>query len=166
MSKKLPDVDVQYAMRYQSPSIKSVLDDMLAKNPDEIIVLPLFPHYAAATTGSVFKEVSRCLSNKWVVPKITFINQFYDNPNFINAWIDKTKGINLNSYDKIIFSYHGVPNSHVDDVYSGSMCSDHDCEIAITEKNKFCYKATVYETTKLIAERLNLDSSKYIVTFQ
>ena len=166
LSKKLPDVDVQYAMRYQSPSIKSVLDDMLAKNPDEIIVLPLFPHYAAATTGSVFKEVSRCLSNKWVVPKITFINQFYDNPNFIDAWIDKTKGINLNSYDKIIFSYHGVPNSHVDNVYLGSMCSDHDCEIAITEKNKFCYKATVYETTKLIAERIKLDSSKYMVTFQ
>ena len=66
LSKKLPDVDVQYAMRYQSPSIKSVLDEMLAKNPDEIIVLPLFPHYAAATTGSVFKEVSRCLSEKWV----------------------------------------------------------------------------------------------------
>jgi ferrochelatase len=166
LSEKLPDVDVQYAMRYQSPSIKSVLDDMLAKNPDEIIVLPLFPHYAAATTGSVFKEVSRCLSEKWVVPKLTFINQFYDNPNFINAWIDKTKEINLNSYDKIIFSYHGVPNSHVDDVYSGSMCSDHDCEVAITEKNKFCYKATVYETTKLIAESLNLDSSKYMVTFQ
>ena len=166
LSKKLPDVDVQYAMRYQSPSIKSVLDEMLAKNPDEIIVLPLFPHYAAATTGSVFKEVSRCLSDKWVVPKITFINQFYDNSTFIDAWIDKTKGINLNLYDKIIFSYHGVPNSHVDNVYIGSMCSDHDCEIAITEKNKFCYKATVYETTKLIAERLNLDSSKYMVTFQ
>jgi ferrochelatase len=46
------------------------------------------------------------------------------------------------------------------------MCSDHDCEVAITEKNKFCYKATVYETTKLIAESLNLDSSKYMVTFQ
>ena len=92
LSKKLPDVDVQYAMRYQSPSIKSVLDEMLAKNPDEIIVLPLFPHYAAATTGSVFKEVSRCLSDKWVVPKITFINQFYDNSTFIDAWIDKTKG--------------------------------------------------------------------------
>jgi len=45
-------------------------------------------------------------------------------------------------------------------------CIDHDCEDAITETNKFCYKATVYETTKLIARRLNLDSSKYIVTFQ
>ena len=166
LTEMLPDMDVQYAMRYQSPSIKSKLDEMLLKNPDEIIILPLFPHYAAATSGSVFKEVTKQLSKKWVVPKITFINQFYDNEKFIDAWIDKTHGVDFTSYDKVIFSYHGVPNSHVDNVYSGSECIDHDCEDAITETNKFCYKATVYETTKLIARRLNLDSSKYIVTFQ
>ena len=91
LDKKLPDVDVQYAMRYQSPSIKMTLNKMLLKNPDEIVILPLFPHYAAATTGSVFKEVTSCLSDKWVVPKITFINQFYDNAKFIEAWLEKTR---------------------------------------------------------------------------
>ena len=166
LSNKLPNIDVKFAMRYQSPSISSVLDEILLNNPDELIVLPLFPHYAAATTGSVYKEVSRCLSNKWVVPKVTFINQFYDNPLFIDAWVDKAKGFDLNYYDKVIFSYHGVPNSHVDKVYTDSLCSDNDCELGITKKNKFCYKATVYETTKLIAKKLDLDESKYEVTFQ
>ncbi|MDC1150921.1 ferrochelatase [Gammaproteobacteria bacterium] len=166
LSNKLPNIDVKFAMRYQSPSISSVLDEILLNNPDELIVLPLFPHYAAATTGSVYKEVSRCLSNKWVVPKVTFINQFYDNPLFIDAWVDKAKGFDLNYYDKVIFSYHGVPNSHVDKVYTDSLCSDNDCEHGITKKNKFCYKATVYETTKLIAKKLDLDESKYEVTFQ
>jgi ferrochelatase len=166
LSEQLADVDVQFAMRYQSPSIATTIDQMLAKNPDEIVILPLFPHYAAATTGSVFKEVSKCLADKWVVPKITFINQFYDNDVFINAWITKANKFDIHSYDKVIFSYHGVPNSHVDNVYPDSLCIDNNCELAITDANKFCYKATVYETTKLIAQKLNLDSSKYIVSFQ
>ena len=166
LSNKLPNIDVKYAMRYQSPSISSVIDNILLDNPDELIILPLFPHYAAATTGSVYKEVSRCLSDKWVVPKVTFINQFYDNPVFIDAWVDKAKDFDLNTYDKVIFSYHGVPNSHVDKVYADGLCSDNNCEHEITEKNKFCYKATVYKTTKLIAEKLDLDESKYEVTFQ
>ena len=166
LDKKLLDVDVQYAMRYQSPSIKMTLNKMLLKNPDEIVILPLFPHYAAATTGSVFKEVTSYLSDKWVVPKITFINQFYDNTKFIEAWLEKAREFDMNSYDKIIFSYHGVPNSHVDNVYPDSMCSDNNCETKITNDNKFCYKATVYETTKILASKLGLEPNQYIVTFQ
>lgn len=166
LDKKLPDVDVQYAMRYQSPSIKMTLNTMLLKNPDEIVILPLFPHYAAATTGSVFKEVTSYLSDKWVIPKVTFINQFYDNAKFIEAWLEKAREFDMNSYNKIIFSYHGVPNSHVDNVYPDSMCSDNDCENKITNDNKFCYKATVYETTKILATKLGLDPNQYIVTFQ
>ena len=166
IAKKLPDVDVEYAMRYQSPSIKNVIEKMLLKNPDELIILPLFPHYAAATTGSVFKEVTKCLSDKWVVPKVTFINQFYDNNKFINAWVEEASKFDIASYDKVIFSYHGVPNSHVDNVYEDSMCADNDCELSITEQNKFCYKATVYETTKLLANRIDLHESKYEVAFQ
>ncbi len=163
---KLPDHDVHYAMRYQNPSIEKALDKILSKNPDELIILPLFPHYAAATTGSVYEEVSRLLSKRWVVPKIKFINQFYDNDKFIDAWIDKASKFKIDSYDKVIFSYHGIPNSHVDNVYQDSACTDHNCEIAITENNKFCYKATTYETTKILAERLNIPENKYIVTYQ
>ena len=163
---KLPEYTVEYAMRYQNPSIENVLNKLLIQNPDEIIILPLFPHYAAATTGSVYEEVSRILSKKWVVPKIKFINQFYDNDKFIDAWVEKAKKFNINSYDKIIFSYHGIPNSHVDNVYENSVCNDHDCETKITEDNKFCYKATTYETTKLIASRLNINPENYLVTYQ
>ncbi len=166
LKEKLPGYDVQFAMRYQNPSIKDTLNKMLSKNPDKLIILPLFPHYAAATTGSVYEEVSRIISKKWVVPEIKFISQFYDNEKFIDAWVEKANKFDINSYDKIIFSYHGVPNSHVDNVYENSICSDHDCETKITEKNKFCYKATTYETTKIIANRLGLSPDQYIVTFQ
>ena len=166
LGNKLEDYDVYYAMRYQNPSIESVINNILETNPDEIVVLPLFPHYASATTGSVYQEISRIVSKKWVVPNIRFINQFYDNEKFIDAWVDKAFKFNLNSYDKVIFSYHGIPNSHVDNVYPDSLCSDHKCESEVTDENKFCYKATTYETTKILASRLNLSSDKYQVTFQ
>ena len=163
---KVQDYDVYFAMRYQNPSIESVINKILETNPDEITVLPLFPHYAAATTGSVYQEISRVISKKWVVPNIRFINQFYDNEKFINAWVDKASKFDLNTYDKVIFSYHGIPNSHVDNVYPDSLCSDHNCESEVTNENKFCYKATTYETTKILANRLNLSPDKYQVTFQ
>ena len=166
LGNKLEDYDVYYAMRYQNPSIESVINNILETNPDEIVVLPLFPHYASATTGSVYQEISRIVSKKWVVPNIRFINQFYDNEKFIDAWVDKASKFNLNSYDRVIFSYHGIPNSHVDNVYPDSLCSNHNCESEVTDENKFCYKATTYETTKILASRLNLSSDKYQVTFQ
>ena len=166
LQSKLPNYQVEFAMRYQNPSIEDVLNKILANNPDELIVLPLFPHYAAATTGSVYEEVSRIISKKWVVPKINFINQFYDNEKFIDAWVEKAEEFDIDSYDKVIFSYHGVPNSHVDNVYPDSICEDHDCETKITEDNKFCYKATTYETTKLLASKLNIDPNNYIVSYQ
>ena len=166
LTNKIEDYDVYFAMRYQNPSIESVINNILETNPDEIVVLPLFPHYASATTGSVYQEISRIVSKKWVVPNIRFINQFYDNEKFIDAWVDKASKFNLNSYDKVIFSYHGIPNSHVDNVYPDSLCSDHNCELEVTDENKFCYKATTYETTKILASRLNLSSDKYQVTFQ
>jgi len=163
---KVEDYDVYFAMRYQNPSIESVINNILETNPDEITVLPLFPHYAAATTGSVYQEISRIISKKWVVPNIRFINQFYDNEKFIDAWVDKASKFDLNSYDKVIFSYHGIPNSHVDNVYPDSLCSAHNCESEVTDENKFCYKATTYETTKILANKLNLSPDKYQVTFQ
>ena len=166
LTNKIEDYDVYFAMRYQNPSIESVINNILETNPDEITVLPLFPHYAAATTGSVYQEISRVISKKWVVPNIRFINQFYDNEKFIDAWVDKASKFDLNTYDKVIFSYHGIPNSHVDNVYPDSLCSDHNCESEVTNENKFCYKATTYETTKILASRLNLSPDKYQVTFQ
>ena len=63
--------------------------------------------------------------------------------------------------------YHGLPNRHVDKVYEGSdLCSDQPCEIEINESNKFCYKATSFATTRLIAKKLNLKEKDYTVCFQ
>ena len=166
VSKKVPHIEVEFAMRYQSPSIEEKLKKLISQNLDEIIILPLFPQYSTATTGSVFDEVSRVLKKQSVTPSIKFINQFYEQESFIDSWEDKLKSFNVDQYDHILFSYHGLPTKAVDDIYDDSLCADNNCENEITNENKFCYKATCYETTRLIASRFNLPPDKYTVSFQ
>lgn len=160
------EYDVFLAMRYKNPSIASVLESMRKKNYSKIIVLPMFPQYASASTGSALDEVMRVLRTWWVIPEMKFISQYYDQPTFIDALVARGKQYELGAYDHVLFSYHGLPERQVDKVYSEGLCSDHDCENEITEENKFCYKATCYATTRLLAERLNIPKDKYTVCFQ
>lgn len=166
LNQKQNKYNVFYAMRYQKPSIQAALDKIKLSNPSEIVILPLFPHYASATSGSVFEEVTKRLSREWVIPSFKFISQYYDHPSFIDAWVDAAKDFNFAEYDKVIFSYHGLPNSQVDKVYQDNQCDGKNCEHEINKENHYCYKATVYETSKLIAEKLSLHRDKYEVTFQ
>ena len=161
------EFDVKLAMRYQNPGLESVLAEMEKQNYKKIIVLPLFPHYASASTGSVIEKVMELISKWWIIPELKFINQFYDDSGFINTIVERAKKYTLTDYDHILFSYHGLPVRQVDKVYGdGTLCSEHDCEKEINEENKFCYKATCYETTRLIANRLNIPKEKYTVCFQ
>ena len=158
--------NVHFAMRYQKPSIKKALEAIKKTNPSELIVLPLFPHYASATTGSVFQELTKKISKEWVIPSVRFISQFYDHPSFINAWVEAANNFNHQDYDKVVFSYHGLPNSQVNKVYVDNQCDGKNCEYEVNEENYYCYKSAVYETSKLIAEKISLPRDKYDVTFQ
>lgn len=161
------NVDIHYAMRYQNPSMYDVLEEVRKKNYDHLIVLPLFPQYASATTGSAIDLAMKIISKWWVIPKVSFVNQFWDNEGYIDSVVENAKQFDIPSYDHIIFSYHGLPDRQVDKVYEGTdLCVDQPCETEINELNKFCYKATCYATTRLIAEKLNLSEAQYTVCFQ
>ncbi|MBV19789.1 MAG: ferrochelatase [Cytophagia bacterium] len=156
-----------YAMRYQQPSLKKVLKEIYNNNHDELIILPLYPQYASASTGSTIEKCYEIISKWWNFPKVSVINHFCDNDDFINCFVTNTKKINYQDYDHILFSYHGLPERHVDKTYTDkTLCKDHSCEEGLKNDNKFCYKAMCYETTNLIATKLNLDKSTYSVTFQ
>ena len=153
-------------MMYQTPSIKNTLAHIQKTNPTDLIIFPLFPHYASATSGSVYAEVTKQLSKEWVIPNFNFISQYYDHPAFIEAWIKTAQNYDIEQYDKILFSYHGLPKSQVNKVYKDMQCDGKNCEHEINDDNSYCYKATVYETSKLIADRLNIPQDKYEVSFQ
>jgi ferrochelatase len=158
--------DIYLAMRYKNPSIASVLEEIHKKNYQKIIILPLFPQYASASTGSALDEVMRVIKNWWVIPELKIISQYYDHPTFIEAYAERARKYIFSEYDHILFSYHGLPERQVDKVYDEGLCSDHDCENEITEENKYCYKATCYATTRLLAGKLNIPKEKYTVCFQ
>lgn len=156
------------AMRYQNPSMDSVLAEMKKENFDQIIVLPLFPQYASASTGSAIQKVMDIVRKWWVIPELKIISQFWDNEGYIDSIVDNAQQFKLDEYDHIVFSYHGLPERQVDKVYENDtdLCADHPCESELNEENKFCYKATSYATTRLIAAKLNIPEEKYTVAFQ
>jgi protoporphyrin/coproporphyrin ferrochelatase len=160
------EYDVYLAMRYKNPSIPDVLADMKRKNYDRIIVVPMFPQYASASTGSALEEVMRIISTWWVIPELKLISQFYDHPSYIEGFVSRGKKYQIAEYDHVLFSYHGLPERQLDKVYEAGRCTDKNCEHEITVENKFCYKATAYATTRLLAERLNIPKEKYTVCFQ
>src|SRR3989337_2399942 len=157
---------VHLAMRYKNPSIPNVMEQMKKRNYSKIVVVPLFPQYASASTGSAHDEVMRVLRSWWVIPDVTFVSQYYDHPTFINAIVERASKYDINAFDHILFSYHGLPERHVDKVYNSGLCADHDCENEITEENKYCDKATCYATTRLLADAIKIPKDKYTVCFQ
>jgi ferrochelatase len=161
------NITIEFAMRYQNPSMDSVLNRMQKENYDKIIILPLFPQYASASTGSAIEKAMSIIKNWWVIPELLIINQFYDNEGYIDSIVENASHFNFKEYDHILFSYHGLPERQVDKVYEDTdLCADQPCESEINEKNKFCYKAASYATTRLIAEKLGLSGDDYTVCFQ
>lgn len=160
------NVTVEMAMRYQNPSMESVLEKMRRANYDQIIIIPLFPQYASASTGSALDKAMEIIKKWWVIPEIKMVAQFYDNEGYIDSIVERAKAFNLADYDKIMFSYHGLPQRQVDKVYDDGLCSDQPCEHEVNEHNKFCYKATCYATSRLLAAKLGLTEGQYTVSFQ
>ena len=164
---KSSNVDVYMAMRYQNPSMADVMEEMRALHYDHVIVLPLFPQYASASSGSAIERAMKIMSTWWTTPEISIVNQFWDNSGYIDSIVERSKAFDLKDYDHILFSYHGLPEKHVDKVYEGdNLCSEAPCETEINDKNSMCYKATSYATTRLIADKLGLKEEDYTVCFQ
>lgn len=159
--------DVYLAMRYQNPSLDNVLEEIRKKNYKRLLILPLFPQYASATSGSVYQKIMDIIKSWWVIPEITFINEFFDNEKYIETIAEISKKYNLNSYDHILFSYHGLPNRQVDKSHTaGRSCINCECEKIFKDEFRFCYKASCYQTTRLIAKRIGIPENKYSVSFQ
>jgi ferrochelatase len=161
------EVVVEMAMRYQNPSLDLVLERMRKANYDQLILIPLFPQYASASSGSAIDRAMEIIRKWWVIPELKIINQFWDNEGYIDSVVDRAKQFDWRSYDHVLFSYHGLPERQVDKVYEDTdLCQEQPCEKEVNDANKFCYKATSYATTRLIAAKLGIPESNYTVCFQ
>lgn len=162
------DYHVELAMRYQNPSIKSALANLKAGLVESIQVIPMFPQYASASSGSVMQLVMELVSKWQTVPPISFVNSFHDNELMIKVFAENAKKHNIASYDHVLFSFHGLPERQLLKCdHTGNYClKTKDCCQTLNDTNKFCYSAQGHDTARLIAAELNLSRDQYTVCFQ
>lgn len=168
LAASLPEnVFVKLAMRYKNPSIKEGLRYLIDKDIDHLIVLPLFPQYASATTGSIYEKVMDELKQELTFPKLTFISSFYDNPKMIEAFAERGNQANWQDYDHILFSFHGLPERQLKASDKGACCKQKEnCCSTLRNENRHCYSAQCYATAYAIANRLQIPSDRYTICFQ
>ncbi|MCL4149495.1 UNVERIFIED_CONTAM: hypothetical protein GTU68_030955 [Idotea baltica] len=170
LSKKVAlklDQATELAMRYQTPSIDAALQKFKDEQVEQIIVFPLFPQYASATTGSVHQKVMKVVSDWWEIPEITLIRDYYDNPDMIQLYADNGRAHGLENFDHFLISFHGLPQRHLRKADHCNHClkTDNCCD-TMNDKNKFCYSAQSYATARALVKNLGLCDDQYTVCFQ
>ncbi len=162
------DYHVELAMRYQSPSIESALEKMKAGLVESIRVIPLFPQYASASSGSVMQLVMELVSKWQTIPAISFVSSFHDNELMLETFAENARKYKPETFDHILFSFHGLPERQLLKCdHTGSYClkKDNCCE-TLNDTNKFCYSAQGHDTARLLAAKLNIAREDYTVCFQ
>ena len=141
-------VTVRYAMRYGSPSIASVMDELKAQGVSRVLVLPAYPQYSGPTTASVCDAVYQWALNVRNVPEIRFVNRYHDDPGYIEALARKVQShwTVHGRPDRLILTFHGVPKRTL------LLGDPYHCE---------CLK-----TARLLTQRLDLQAGQVVVTFQ
>ena len=138
----------ELGMRYGNPSIQDALNKFQKKQVRRLLVLPMYPQYCAATTGSTFDEVTNVLQKWRWIPEMRFINQYFEEKNYIEALSNSIKSFwkKYPKPQKIIFSYHGIPKRYL------TNGDPYHC---------FCLK-----TTRLVKEQMKLSDNEIMTTFQ
>jgi ferrochelatase len=155
------------SMRYGSPGLDNTLEVIKNQNYKKIIVLPLFPQYASATTGSVFQFVLSKISTWNTFPELHFIDHFHNHPAFVAAFAaNAQKYQSVSQWDHVIFSFHGLPLKQVNKVHPEKSCNGCKCRTETIEEGRFCYQAACYETARLISSHLGLTLDDYSISFQ
>jgi ferrochelatase len=141
-------VIVRGAMRYGSPAIAQVLDELKAEGATRILVLPLYPQYSATTTASVHDAVGAWARRVRSLPEFRFVNRYHDDPGYIGSLAQRIEGswATNGRPDKLLLSFHGVPKRTL------TLGDPYHCE---------CLK-----TARLLGERLHLQPDDLVVTFQ
>jgi len=166
LASRLEGVPVEVGMRYGTPSLASSLEALRARGARRFVFLPLFPHSAAATTGSVQAELGRLLAT---AESARWVPRFYNDPDFVEAWRE-TIAPTLDEFepDHVLASYHGLPERQVHRADPrGDRCLVHAgcCEAADAAPNG-CYRAQCYATTHCLQTSLDLDPERVSTAFQ
>ncbi len=162
-----PQWRVVAGMRTGNPSMEQALDQLLDAGCRRIVLLPLYPQYASATTGSTLEEVWRLASRKEVVPEIVPIRSFHDHPGFLGAVADRIRPVLAQAPSaRLVFSFHGLPERQIKKADSVGNCLTEGCCDSGEGTARGCYKAQCTATARELARRLDLSQERWTIAFQ
>ncbi|HEU5051583.1 MAG TPA: ferrochelatase [Hanamia sp.] len=161
---------VEIAMRYGNPTPEDAYEGLLKKVPDmeEVIVLPLYPHYAMSSYETAVKYMKEVYNKKKYSFKLSFIPPFYNEENYLHALAENIRPYLAQKHDHILFSYHGIPERHIrkSDVTGCHCLQTENCCETPSPAHQFCYRHQVKTTTRLVTEKLKIPTDKYSISFQ
>ncbi len=166
---KQVEVPVGLAMRYGSMSIKKGLQDLVDKGVDEVLLIPLYPQFAMATTETIVVLADEIQKAQFPNLKIESLPAFYNNPDYIKVLSNSIKKhLEGKTYEHLLFSYHGVPERHIrkSDITKSHCKIDGSCCSTPSKAHEFCYRHQCYEVTRLVGETLKLEEGTFSTSFQ
>jgi ferrochelatase len=163
------EIPVGLAMRYGGMSIHKGLQDLVNKGVEQVLLIPLYPQFAMATTETIVVLADEIQKEHFPNLKIESLPAFYNDPEYIEVLSQSIKRhLNGESYDHLLFSYHGVPERHIrkSDITKSHCKIDGSCCMTPSKAHQFCYRHQCYEVTKLVGENLKLTEGTFSTSFQ
>jgi len=163
------NIPVALAMRYGSMTLQKGLQELVDQGVNEVLTIPLYPQFAMATTETIDVRVAELQSEFFPNIKVTSLPSFYNRPEYIKVLAKSIEeGLEGLDYEHLLFSYHGVPERHIrkSDVTKSHCKIDASCCNTPSKAHRFCYRHQCYQTTKNIAEKLQLKEGTYSTSFQ
>ncbi|WP_303316469.1 ferrochelatase [Flavivirga abyssicola] len=163
------NVPVALAMRYGSMTIKKGLQELVDEGVDEVLLFPLYPQFAMATTETITVLAEELRQQYFPNLKIESVPAFYNKPDYIEVLSNSIKRhLEGKNYEHVLFSYHGVPERHIrkSDVTKLHCKIDGSCCATPSKAHEFCYRHQCYEVTRLVAEKLEFKEGAYSTSFQ
>ncbi|HWK06465.1 MAG TPA: ferrochelatase [Puia sp.] len=161
---------VEIAMRYGNPSMEEAYERLLKKMPDleEVIAVPLYPHYAMASYETAVEYAKEVYRRKKYSFRLNFIKPFYNEPSYLRALSERIRPYLSQGYDHILFSYHGIPARHIKKTDpTGSHClQSANCCDAASPAHTRCYRHQCFTTTREVVRLLDIPAEKYSNSFQ
>lgn len=169
LRKELPETRIALGMAYGSPSITDGFRELLDHGVNRLVLAPMFPQYASATTGSVLTAAYTYAALQNNVPSVIAAPPFYNDPGFLTAWEALARPY-LAEFepDHVLLSFHGLPERQIrksDPTGAHCLCRPDCCEMAVPA-NEYCYRHHCIETAKGLVTRLGLEPDRYSVAFQ
>ncbi len=159
---------VELAMRYQNPRIEQAVDNLLEHSIDEILLIPLFPHYAMSSYETAVEKTRTVLHGKAPGVKLVVQPPFFDQPDFIQALVTSARETLDRGYDHLLFSFHGLPERQLKKTDpSGSHClAANDCCLGNHPSHGTCYRAQCFKTVDAFVRVAGIPPEKQSVAFQ